>query len=118
MAKKVKCINCGNAIRSEIPSKEFLLAHTQSHDYYKSCCVDHLWCGETIKPKAMDNEQYCKKYKEADDSYKKYLRSAEKEWNDTFREIEEEREEKRLIEEKQKIWKRRMMNEFMKSSRR
>lgn len=68
--------------------------------------------GETIKPKAMDNEQYCKHYKEADDWSKERMRSAEKDWNEKFHEIEEKNKRK-IAEEKQKIWKQRVMNVFL-----
>ena len=66
MAKKVKCMDCTNSMRWALPER----VRENNLEYAKHCaCVakKSIVCGETMKTKGINHEQYCKKYREKEE---------------------------------------------------
>lgn len=71
MSKKVKCIDCSNSMHWEIPEQ----VKEENYEYAKLClhiCRTSIVCGETMKNKSMNHEQYCKKFIEKDDRDRRF----------------------------------------------
>lgn len=117
MAKKVKCANCMNASRFAMPSRKYIELNPDSYEWYKSICLRAFCCDITSKTKRMENEQYCKYYQEADEFHKKFNQSIEKAWNERFHDIEERKYKEAIVSEMQKVWKDRVVRDFMKGCR-
>ena len=65
MAKKHKCIECGNAMNWEVPHKDSISDKSPNNiKRIKHLCLETIVCGETMKTKKVDHEQYCKKFEE------------------------------------------------------
>lgn len=63
MSKKVKCLNCDNCMRFSIPCKSYL----EENPFLTNQIKKSLVCSHTMKTKNVNNEQYCKHFKEADE---------------------------------------------------
>lgn len=93
MSKKVKCKECENMMNWSVPEKVTDI----NYDYAKQCLTTAkltLVCGETMKTKRRDNEQYCKhfeksKYNMEDLNNKRLLKLEE-----MIKEYEKDRENK------------------------
>lgn len=66
MAKKHKCIECEHAMNWAVPhckgdfdKSEWNIARL------RRLCLETIVCGETMKTKNADHEQYCKKFEKA-----------------------------------------------------
>lgn len=71
MGKKVKCMDCANSMRWALPDR----VGEKNLEYEKYCaCVAKrsIVCGETMKTKGINHEQYCKKYREKEESDRNY----------------------------------------------
>ena len=63
MSKKRKCINCGNRMNWALPVR----VTEQNIDYARHClriAQRTFVCGITMKTKQLDQEQYCKYFRE------------------------------------------------------
>ncbi len=61
MAKKVKCMECTKSMHWALPRQ----VGVQNYEYAKECLCSakkSIVCGETMKTKRVDHEQYCKKF--------------------------------------------------------
>lgn len=84
MSKKVKCIECHNSMHWEIPDK----VPDKNYEYAKHCLQTakrSIVCGNTMRTKSINHEQYCKKFSEktdfdfqADSYYQKKIEKLEK----------------------------------------
>lgn len=71
MAKKVKCMDCTNSMHWSLPEQ----VRENNLEYAKHCvCVAKrsIVCGETMKTKGINHEQYCKKYREKEERDRNY----------------------------------------------
>lgn len=83
MSKKVKCIECHNSIHWAFPDR----VSRKNYEYAKHCLQTgkrSIVCGETMKTKSINHEQYCKKFSkktemdlEFDSLYQKEIEKSE-----------------------------------------
>jgi len=86
MAKKVKCMNCAKSIRWALPE-----VWEKNLEYVKHCVAvakRSIVCGETMKTKRINHEQYCKKYREKEECDRNYDNAYSKEITELERKIE------------------------------
>lgn len=114
MSKKVKCRNCANTTTFAFPLRKQLEKDPDSYEWYKAICTERICCEITMKSKRIDHEQYCKYYEEANDWHKNSIMHVNEEWNEEFKDIEQEKENRRIIEEKRNVWKQKVVSDFMK----
>lgn len=79
MAKKVKCIECDNCMNWALPAN----VNHENINHAKHCldiAKRTVVCGQTMKTKRRDNEQYCKHFVIAERSkdYSKQLEELKK----------------------------------------
>lgn len=84
MSKKVKCVECHNSIHWAVPNE----INEDNYEYAKYCikiAKTSIVCGETMKTKSVNHEQYCKKFLkkteidlETDSYYQKEISELEK----------------------------------------
>ena len=63
MAKKVRCRDCKNSVHWALPER----VGENNYEYAKHICYvakNSIICGETMRAKRIDHEQFCKKYRE------------------------------------------------------
>lgn len=60
MSRKVKCIECGCSMHWALPEK----IGSRNIEYAKRClsATRSIVCGETMKTKLVEHEQYCKRF--------------------------------------------------------
>lgn len=100
MAKKVKCIDCINSMHWALP----VMVRGENLEYAKYCsriAKRSIVCGETMKTKQINHEQYCKKYREKTEWDKEYDKVYDKEISELEKKIEDyehQTDHKQIIE--------------------
>lgn len=93
MSKKVKCIECSKSMCWALPQK----VSDGNYKYAKYCLQTakmSIVCGETMKTKSINHEQYCKKFlkkTEMDLKFDSFLQKEISELEKMIKEYEESR---------------------------
>ena len=93
MAKKVRCRDCKNSVHWALPER----VGENNDEYAKHICNvanNSILCGETMRAKRIDHEQFCKKYQEKNVYDTKYDEQYRRELVELEEEIKEYEQQK------------------------